>query len=200
MDATLFRRFGEAGLTLRPATAPMKPWLPRSFQLEIRRVGRAEHFRVWPGVGVRAEVLSLDRKLRQLVLRVREAETETVYLLGVDERRLYIERLVGGGGTSKARRLGEWRFVPAGSEERSRLDALVDARRAVILLKEPLGPGEGAPVADELLRVPAPSQGTSRAPGMALFVRGAVGPLRFRAWTSARAAEGTSTYWIDAIA
>ena len=199
MDAILVRRFAEAGLKLRPATAPLKPWAPRTFQIEIRRVGRAEHFRFWAGPGVRAEVLSTDRKLRQLVLRVREAKAETLYLCGNEERRLYVERLAGTG-RGKPLRLGAWRFLPTSPEERARLEARIAERRAVVLLKEPLGPGEDAPTADVLLKLPALGGGVSRAPGMALFVRGAVGSLRFPAWTAAEPAEGTSGYWIDASA
>jgi hypothetical protein len=72
MDATLIRRFGEAGLELRPALAPIEPSNPEIFQMDIRRFGRAEHFRVWAGQDTSADVLSTDRKLRQLVLLVRE--------------------------------------------------------------------------------------------------------------------------------
>jgi hypothetical protein len=72
MDATLIRRFGEAGLELRPALGPIEPSNPEIFQMDIRRFGRDEHFRVWPGEGTSADVLSTDRKLRQLVLLVRE--------------------------------------------------------------------------------------------------------------------------------
>lgn len=72
MDATLIRRFGEAGLELRPAIGPIQPSSPEIFQMDIRRLGRDEHFRVWPGRDTKADVLSTDRRLRQLVLLVKE--------------------------------------------------------------------------------------------------------------------------------
>ncbi|HEX7900812.1 MAG TPA: hypothetical protein VF950_23845 [Planctomycetota bacterium] len=99
MDATLIRRFGDAGLDLRPALAPIQPSNPDIFQMDIRRLGRAEHFRVWPGTEASADVLSTDPKLRQLVLLVREP------------KRLFVEtlprmRLRAGELKGAARRAG----------------------------------------------------------------------------------------------
>jgi hypothetical protein len=267
MDALLIRRFGDAGLDLRPALAPIEPASPDIFQMDIRRLGAREHFRVWPGRGTSAEVLSTDAGLRQVVLLVREpkrlfreklsraagirlgelktqarrmggrlsATTATTwtlerwtsgkarYLCGRDERHLFIARLNGGTTVKEAhaslrpRRLpaeairqGEWFFVPLTPWEEQRLDAMIEAHRAVLLAKEPLGAGGHPHTADELVRVPAPAwTGASRGPGVAVFVRGAVrheehATVRFRHWVSVlRNAEPgpegqvRNVFWID---
>src|SRR3712207_7161336 len=48
---------------------------PEIFQMDIRRLGRAEHFRVWPGRGTEARVLWTDPRRRQLVLLVRDRKS-----------------------------------------------------------------------------------------------------------------------------
>ena len=91
MDATLIRRFGDAGLDLRPALAPIEASNPEIFQMDIRRLGAREHFRVWPGRDTSPEVLSTDGDLRQLVLLVREP------------RRRFTQRLPRNGEASLGR-------------------------------------------------------------------------------------------------
>jgi hypothetical protein len=268
MDANLIRHFGDAGLDLRPALAPIQPSNPEIFQMDIRRLGRAEHFRVWAGRDTAADVLSTDPKLRQLVLLVREpqrlfqetlprmrlragelkgaarrmggrligstADTFTVerwtsgksrYLCGMDERHLFIARLAGGTTVrdahdslrprrlpSKAVRQGEWFFVPLTPWEAGRLEAMIAARRAVVLAKEPIAAGGNPHTADELARLPAPrwtSDQSSRGPAVAIFVRGAVRhpehkTVRFRSWVSvvrnaepAQSGPVRNVFWID---
>ncbi len=217
MDARLIHPFREAGLELRPALAPLEPAAPERFQIDIRRLGSREHFRVWPGRGTSIDVLSTDRALRQVVLRVREARRPvrrtpgtSHYLCGIDDRRLFVARLNGGaiprGPSEKPLRRGEWAFLPMPAEDRERLEALIAGRRAVVLADEPLPGAGGTPfTAQELVRMPAPAWAAEgRGPGMAVFVRGAVrheehGTVRLGTWrTAVRFAEGRdrSVYWI----
>jgi hypothetical protein len=217
MDANLIHRFREAGLELRPALAPLEPASPERFQIDIRRLGPREHFRVWPGRGTSIDVLSVDRALRQVALRVREAARRgrrtpgtSSYLCGVDDRRLFVARLNGGaaprGPSGKPLRRGEWTFLPMPEADRERLEALIAGRRAVVLADEPLpGAGGASFTAEQLVRVPAPAWAADgRGPGIAVFVRGALrhaehGTVRLGAWrTALRFAEGQArpVYWI----
>jgi hypothetical protein len=81
MYTNLTGRFGEAGLELRLADAPfqMGRGAAEIFQMDIRRAkshdAKSEFFLAWPGSDPSsAMVLAADRRLRQVVLSVREPE------------------------------------------------------------------------------------------------------------------------------
>ena len=130
-EKMLRKRFTEAGLAVRAAERPMRGDNPHIFQMDIGRTvrgsGRIEYFQIWFGhEDNRIEVVSIDKKLKQLTLLVHErARTYTVkrynreirgyeeieektpnrkrhFLCGVDERQLFIATLPRGVTTVKA--------------------------------------------------------------------------------------------------
>ena len=184
------KRFTDAGLELEFISRPIDPNNPAIFQMDIkRRVKgnmRTEYFRIWPGQGaVRAEVICIDKKIKQLVLLVQEPEryfevihhilrsdeipkiramgtvvretpTSIVirqktdprkrrFLMGVDERQLFVAQIQKGNTVKeahanlkaptlllaegqvpgRAKRQGEWFFINLTvAEERELADYL----------------------------------------------------------------------------
>jgi hypothetical protein len=116
MEHLLVKRFGQADLELEIARLPINPSNRQIFQLDIRQEGRSEHFRAWPGdARIEAQVMSVDRALRQLTLYVREPRRrfeERVAKNGFQFLRLKIGlRLLGGrivGSTPDAWIVERW--------------------------------------------------------------------------------------------
>lgn len=101
MDA-IERRFHAAGLDCKVLDAPLGRGDERIFQLDIQRANKAQRYGVWRGDGAnRAEVVGLDRPLRQLVLFVEEPQRSFEQVIRVYNqqdrlRRLEAARQAGG--------------------------------------------------------------------------------------------------------
>jgi hypothetical protein len=261
----LIGSFSRAGLPLTITRAPLaRAGSAEIVQMDISR-GRQrcdEHFRIWPGsADNRLEVRGLDRRLEQLVLRVKEArrrfeamvsrqeaetqglkplrskgswvwverftdEQERHFLCGRDEQHGFIAQLPEAAGTvaeahqalrpqgltqlegvahQRARRQGEFFFIPLPAEELARLLALAPGRspaRQAGIAQAAHWQRRGRPhVADEVLALPSRD-----AAGDVVLVRGYVRhpdhrPVHLPEWTrvlgNREPAEVLGLSWID---
>lgn len=100
MDLRLVPRFAEADLRLKMLDGPVFGAGREIFQMDIRRDRTGESFRLWTGgLGTSVDVLNLDRRLRQLVLRVKEPRRRF-------EERLWTHRVTREEADQRARDTG----------------------------------------------------------------------------------------------
>jgi hypothetical protein len=113
MSSRLSAAFEEARIPLELSSTPIRPTNPEIFQLDILREP-AERVRLWPGAGDNGiDALSLDRRLNQVVLAVREPRRpfeDRIRIRGGRVTREQIEAFVreGGGGRVIRPRGSSW--------------------------------------------------------------------------------------------